>query len=82
MHINIFLKSDMSRKFEFNFFIFQYLCELSMLEADPFLNYLPSTIAASAVVLSLHTLGHQSWVNLTSLIYTLYYQEQNNFQEP
>jgi len=39
----------------------KYLCELSMLEADPFLNYLPSTIAASAVVLSLHTLGHQSW---------------------
>ena len=34
-----------------------------MLEADPFLNYLPSTIAASAVVLSLHTLGLQSWVN-------------------
>jgi len=53
-----------------------------MLEADPFLNYLPSTIAASAVVLSLHTLGHQSWVNLTTLIYTTYYQEQNNFQEP
>ena len=48
-----------------------------MLEADPFLNYLPSTIAASAVVLSLHTLGLQSWVKLTSLIYNLCYQEYN-----
>lgn len=45
-----------------------------MLEADPFLNYLPSTIAASAVVLSLHTLGHQSWVKLTSLIGSLWFQ--------
>ncbi|KAJ7372008.1 Cyclin-A2 [Desmophyllum pertusum] len=39
----------------------KYLGELTMLDADPFLKYLPSTIAASAVVLSLHTLGLPSW---------------------
>nr|UST29463.1 g2/mitotic-specific cyclin-A-like [Haliclona caerulea] len=39
----------------------RYLCELSLLDVDPFIEYLPSTVAASAVVLSLHTLGLQSW---------------------
>ena len=43
---------------------FQYLCELTLLDADPYLKYLPSTIAASSVVLALHTLGLPSWVTL------------------
>jgi len=51
------------------FIIFQYLCELTLLDGDPFLKYLPSTIAASSVVLALHTLGLQSW-NPTLCHYT------------
>ncbi|KXJ28471.1 G2/mitotic-specific cyclin-A [Exaiptasia diaphana] len=39
----------------------RYLCEISLLDCDPFLEYVPSTIAASAVVLSLHTLGLPHW---------------------
>ncbi|XP_068701086.1 G2/mitotic-specific cyclin-A-like isoform X1 [Montipora foliosa] len=39
----------------------KYLCELTLLDADPYLKYLPSTIAASSIVLALHTLGFQSW---------------------
>ena len=42
----------------------QYLCELSMVSGDPFLKYLPSEIAVSAVRLALHTLGRPSWVRL------------------
>ena len=33
-----------------------------MVSGDPFLKYLPSEIAASAVRLALHTLGRPSWV--------------------
>lgn len=39
----------------------QYLCELSLLEADPYLQYLPSEIAASALSLANHTLGRKPW---------------------
>ncbi|KAL6425946.1 hypothetical protein ACFW04_008922 [Cataglyphis niger] len=42
-------------------FTFQYLCELSMLEADPYLQYLPSHLAASAVALARHTLQEEIW---------------------
>lgn len=38
-----------------------YLVELSMVEADPYLKHLPSTIAASAVCLANHTLGKEPW---------------------
>lgn len=41
--------------------LFQYLCELSMLEADPYLQYLPSHLAASAVALARHTLQEETW---------------------
>lgn len=47
----------------------KYLCELTLLDADPYLKYLPSTIAASSVVLALHTLGLPSW-NATLCHYT------------
>lgn len=33
----------------------QFLAEMSMLDCDPFLRYLPSLIAASAVALANHT---------------------------
>ena len=44
------------------FLSFQYLCELTLQDSDPYLKYLPSTIAASSVVLALHTFGLPAWV--------------------
>lgn len=38
-----------------------YLCELSLLEADPFLTYLPSKISAGALALSRYTLDLPIW---------------------
>lgn len=38
-----------------------YLCELSLLEADPYLTYLPSKIAAGALALSRYTLDLPIW---------------------
>ncbi|KAL0101501.1 hypothetical protein PUN28_018968 [Cardiocondyla obscurior] len=42
-------------------FLAMYLCELSMLEGDPYLQYLPSHLAASAVALARHTLQEEIW---------------------
>lgn len=39
----------------------QYLCELSLLEADPYLQYMPSVIAAAAMALARHTIGLPMW---------------------
>lgn len=48
-----------------NLFIFdQYLAELS-LPASSMVKYLPSEIAASCVVLSLHTYGHNPYVRFS-----------------
>lgn len=44
----------------------QYICELTLQDADPYLKYQPSTIAASAVVLALHILELPSWVSFLS----------------
>jgi len=38
----------------------RYLCELTLIDADTYLAYLPSQIAASAIYLSFYTLG-RSW---------------------
>lgn len=38
-----------------------YLCELSLLDADPFLTYLPSKISAGALALSRYTLDLPIW---------------------
>lgn len=38
-----------------------YLCELSLLEADPYLTYLPSKISAGALALSRYTLDLPIW---------------------
>ena len=35
----------------------RYLCELTLIDADTFLGYLPSQVAASALYLSFYTLG-------------------------
>lgn len=42
-------------------FLAQYLCELTLLEAEPFLQFLPSQIAAAAVSLSNYTMGYEAW---------------------
>ncbi|XP_011688507.1 PREDICTED: cyclin-A2 isoform X2 [Wasmannia auropunctata] len=42
-------------------FLAMYLCELSMLEGDPYLQYLPSHLAASAIALARHTLREEIW---------------------
>ncbi|XP_015596882.1 cyclin-A2 [Cephus cinctus] len=42
-------------------YLAMYLCELSLLEADPYLQYLPSHLAASAVALARHTLHEEVW---------------------
>jgi len=43
-------------------FLAQYLCELSLLEAEPALEISPSILACSAIALSRHTLGEaQMW---------------------
>lgn len=47
----------------------KYLCELTLVDGEAFLKYFPSTIAATSVVLALHTLGLPSW-NPTLCHYT------------
>lgn len=42
-------------------FLAQYLCELTLLEAEPFLQFLPSQIAAAAISLSNYTMGYEVW---------------------
>lgn len=43
---------------------FQYLGELSLVDSDPFLKYLPSQTAAAAFVLANNTMTSGSWVSL------------------
>lgn len=38
-----------------------YLCELSLINVDPFIKYLPSQVAASSLYVASATLGCQSW---------------------
>lgn len=40
---------------------FQYLCELSLLRALPFLKFVPSQLSAAALALAYHTLGSSIW---------------------
>lgn len=39
----------------------QYLCELSLLRALPFLNYTPSQLSSAALALSFYNLGMSLW---------------------
>ena len=63
-------------------YFFQYLCELTLIDADPYLKYLPSTIAACSVVLALHTLGLQSWVisvaYCISYVHVKFYRQEDS----
>lgn len=42
-------------------YLAMYLCELTLLEADPFLQYLPSELAAASVALARHTQDQEVW---------------------
>ncbi|KAK3925425.1 G2/mitotic-specific cyclin-A [Frankliniella fusca] len=42
-------------------FLAMYLCELSLLEGDPYLQFLPSVLASSTVAYARHTLGMDAW---------------------
>ncbi|XP_065345261.1 G2/mitotic-specific cyclin-A-like [Cloeon dipterum] len=39
----------------------QYLCELSLLDGEKYMNFLPSEMAAAATALARHTLGSEAW---------------------
>lgn len=47
-------------------FFIQYLAELTLLEADPFLKYLPSQTAAAAYCLANYTVNRSFWVRTTA----------------
>uniref|UniRef100_A0A034WTK0 G2/mitotic-specific cyclin-A n=1 Tax=Bactrocera dorsalis TaxID=27457 RepID=A0A034WTK0_BACDO len=42
-------------------FLTQYICELSLLEADPYLRFLPSLMSAAAHALARHLLDYTIW---------------------
>uniref|UniRef100_W8BNW8 G2/mitotic-specific cyclin-A n=2 Tax=Ceratitis capitata TaxID=7213 RepID=W8BNW8_CERCA len=44
-------------------FLTQYICELSLLEADPYLRFLPSLISASALALARYLLDYKIWTS-------------------
>jgi cyclin A len=46
---------------ETTMFLAMYVSELSLLEADPYLQYLPSELAASSIALARHTLDQEAW---------------------
>lgn len=59
-------------------YLAKYLCELTLLHADPFLRFLPSEVACSALALAHHTLDLESW-NSDLALYTGY--DFNDFCE-
>ncbi|XP_019873543.1 cyclin-A2 [Aethina tumida] len=52
-----------TRLTEKTLYLAMYLSELSMLNGDVYLEYLPSMIAASAIALARHTLTEEPWTN-------------------
>lgn len=54
----------------------QFLGELSLVDADPFLKYLPSQMAAAAFILANYTITGASWV---SWIYSTAYSEMASY---
>lgn len=42
-------------------YLAMYLSESAILEVEPYLQYLPSVIASSAIALSRHTLDEEAW---------------------
>lgn len=48
-------------KFLISNLTFKYLCELAMLETEPYLETLPSVLASAAIALARHTLDETPW---------------------
>ncbi|RZB39652.1 G2/mitotic-specific cyclin-A [Asbolus verrucosus] len=42
-------------------YLAMYLSEIALLEVEPYLQFLPSVIASSAIALARHTLGEEAW---------------------
>uniref|UniRef100_A0A8C5LQ90 Cyclin A2 n=1 Tax=Leptobrachium leishanense TaxID=445787 RepID=A0A8C5LQ90_9ANUR len=53
-----FQAHPVSRKIEY---LSMYLGELSLIDADPFLRFLPSVVAAAAFVIANYTINEESW---------------------
>lgn len=47
---------------DYSVFVQQYLAELSLVDCDPFLKYLPSQMAAACFTLANNTVTGGSWV--------------------
>ena len=69
----------------------QYLCELTLLEGDPYLQFLPSVLASSTVAYARHALGLEAWpldiadstgYQLTALIPCLTYLNATHSRAP
>lgn len=59
LYINSY--STISKKLILFLLCFQYLCELSMLRASPFLDYTSSQISSAALALAFYTHGSSIW---------------------
>lgn len=60
MNDHIQNRGNLKLKFKCSY-LFQYLSELTLLEADPYLQYLPSVLAAACIALARHTLDQEAW---------------------
>lgn len=52
MHTCAVIFVNVKKKIKFSIFELQYFCELSLLEAEPYLQYTPSMISAAAIALA------------------------------
>lgn len=61
--IHYFLQrfAEVSQAGEVAVYLGQYLCELTFMEEDPYLQYLPSVVAGAALCLANYTLGIEPW---------------------
>ncbi|XP_045480463.1 cyclin-A2 [Harmonia axyridis] len=55
--MSILVKGDESKVID----LAMYICELGLLEAEPFLEFLPSVLGASSIALAQYTLGKDVW---------------------
>jgi cyclin A len=69
--VNRFIQ--LSRSSEVTLHLASYLCELTLMETEPYLHHLPSTVAASCVALARLSSGNEIWPShlVSSTGYTL-----------
>lgn len=63
VHYFLLRFTDISKAPDTVKYLAQYLCELSLLEDDPYLQYLPSMVAGASLCLANHTLNRHPWGN-------------------